>query len=290
MFGVSSMTTELRKVAVKKPGLSLKEADAALWHYGDGFDPYKVEAEHANFVLALENSGAEIYWMGEDDQGNADAVFTYDASLMTPAGAILMSPGKTLRAGEQNLHRTFYMTHDIPIIGEIKNDARAEAGDTLWLDDKTLVIGRGFRTNQAGVDQIVNILRPLGIECHTFDLPYHHGQDACLHLMSLISFVDTFKALVFLPLLPVGLFKLLLSKGFYLINAPSAEFEDSHTLSTNVLALAPGKCIMIDGLPKTREVLQDVGIDIQVFNGVALCIGCEGGPTCLTRPLLRSSQ
>ena len=288
MFGVSSMTTELRKVAVKKPGPSLKEADAALWHYGDGFDPDKVEAVHANFVLALENSGAEIYWMGEDDQGNADAVFTYDASLMTPAGAILMSPGKTLRAGEQNLHRIFYTINDIPIIGEIKNDACAEAGDTLWLDDKTLIIGRGFRTNQAGVDQIVKILRPLGIECHTFDLPYYHGQKACLHLMSLISLVDTFKALVFMPLLPVGLFKLLLSKGFDLINAPSSEFEASNTLSTNVLALAPGKCIMIDGLPQTRKALQDVGVDIQVFDGAALCIGCEGGPTCLTRPLLRA--
>ena len=155
-FGVSSMTTELRKVAVKKPGPSLKKADAALWHYGDEFDPDKVEAVHATFVQALENSGAEVYWMGEDDQGNADAVFTYDASLITPAGAILMSPGKTLRAGEQDLHRKFYSAHDIPIFGEINNDARAEAGDTLWLDDKTLIIGRGFPTNQAGADQIVN--------------------------------------------------------------------------------------------------------------------------------------
>ncbi|MAT88890.1 MAG: amidinotransferase [Aestuariivita sp.] len=288
MFGVSSMTTELRKVAVKKPGPAMKKADAALWHYGNEFDPDKVEAVHAAFVHALENFGAEVYWMGKDDHGNADAVFTYDASLMTPAGAILMSPGKALRADEQDLHRIFYMKHDIPIIGEIRNKARAEAGDTLWLDDKTLIIGRGFRTNQAGVDQIVNILRPIGIECHVFDLPYYQGQDVCLHLMSLISLVDTYKALVYLPLLPVGLWKLLLSKGFTLINAPSSEFKDSHTLNTNVLALAPGKCIMIDGFPQTRTALEDAGIDVQVFDGAALCIGCEGGPTCLTRPLLRS--
>jgi dimethylargininase len=288
MFGVSSMTTELRKVAVKKPGQLLKKAAAAVWHYGDEFDPNKVEAVHASFVQALEDSGAEIYWMADDDQGNADAVFTYDASLMTPAGAILMSPGKTLRAGEQELHRTFYNAQDIPIIGQIKGDARAEAGDTLWLDDKTLIIGRGFRTNQAGVDQMVNILGPLAIDCHVFDLSFYQGKDACLHLMSLISLVDTYKALVYMPLLPVGLWKLLTTKGFDLIGAPSSEFEDSHTLSTNVLALAPGRCIMIDGLPQTRMALSDAGIEVQVFDGAALCIGCEGGPTCLTRPLLRA--
>lgn len=289
MFGVSSMTTKLRKVAVKKPGPSMKKADATLWHYGEEFDPDRVEAIHANFVQSLENFGAEVYWMGKDDQGNSDAVFTYDASLMTPSGAILMSPGKSLRMGEQDLHRIFYKSHGIPIIGEINSESCAEAGDTLWLDENTLIIGRGFRTNQAGIDQIVKLLRPIGIQCHIFDLPFYQGPNACLHLMSLISLVDTRKALVCLPLLPVGLWNFLLSKGFDLINAPYSEFERSNTLSTNVLALLPGKCIMIDGLPQTRMALENAGIDVQVFEGTALCIGCQGGPTCLTRPLLRSS-
>ena len=289
MFGVASMTAPLQKVAVMKPGMSLLTADPEKWHYGPLFDPDKVASIHNDFVQMLQKSGAEVLWMPEDDRGIADAVFTYDASLMTMAGAILMSPGKTLRSGEEAIHREFYKAHNIPVIGEINGQARAEAGDTLWLDERTLVIGRGFRTNQAGVEQLRDIVIPLGVDVHAFDLPVFSGKAACLHLMSLLSLVDTYSALVCLPLLPVGLFELLENKGFSMIEAPYAEFLSSNTLSTNILATAPGECIMLDSLPQTHSALVRNGINVQVFQGDALCIGCEGGPTCLTRPLLRSS-
>ena len=289
MFGVASMTAPLQKVAVMKPGMSLITADPEKWHYGPLFDPDKVAGIHNDFVQMLQKSGAEVLWMPEDDRGIADAVFTYDASLMTMAGAILMSPGKTLRSGEEAIHREFYKAHNIPVIGKITGQARAEAGDTLWLDERTLVIGRGFRTNQAGVEQLKDIVIPLGVDVHAFDLPVFSGKAACLHLMSLLSLVDTYSALVCLPLLPVGLFELLENKGFSMIEAPYAEFLSSNTLSTNILATAPGECIMLDSLPQTHSALVRNGINVQVFQGDALCIGCEGGPTCLTRPLLRSS-
>jgi dimethylargininase len=288
MFGVGSMTAALESVALKRPGPALLNADASLWHYGPGFNPATIEAEHAAFVAILAQSVSEVLWIDGDDAGNADAVFSYDASLMTPMGAILMSPGKRLRAGEQNLHRAFYEKHAIAIIGAIEGDARAEAGDTLWLDESTLIAGRGFRTNKQGLEQLVTIMKSISVQVHTFDLPVYLGSKGCLHLMSLISLVDTKIALVCKPLLPVGLWELLLEKGFTLIEAPFEEFEQSNTLSTNVLATAPGKCIMIDGLPLTRSALSASGIHVQVFNGEALCIACEGGPTCLTRPLLRS--
>jgi len=282
------MTAPLKKVAVKKPGKSLINAKADEWHYGSSFNPKKIENIHASFVQLLRDSGAEVFWMPENDLGIADAVFTYDASLMTPLGAILMSPGKLLRRGEQNIHREFYEDLNIPIIGSIKNGGLAEAGDTLWLDEKTLVIGRGFRTNFEGIEQIRKILSPQGISIHIFDLPVYSGENACLHLMSLISLVDTYSALVCLPLLPVGLLELLKAKKFLIIEAPFCEFENSNTLSTNVLATGPGACIMLDSMPETRAVLDSEGINVSVFKGDSLCIGCEGGPTCLTRPLLRS--
>lgn len=289
MFGVASMTAPLQRVAVMKPGMSLTNANPEKWHYGPLFDPDKVAGIHNDFVQMLQKSGAEVLWMPEDDLGIADAVFTYDASLMTMSGAILMSPGKALRSGEEAIHREFYKAHNIPLIGEITGQARAEAGDTLWLDERTLVIGRGFRTNQAGVEQLRDIVIPLGVDIHVFDLPVFSGKAACLHLMSLLSLVDTYSALVCLPLLPVGLFELLENKGFSMIEAPYAEFLSSNTLSTNILATAPGECIMLNSLPKTHSALIRNGINVQVFQGDALCIGCEGGPTCLTRPLLRSS-
>ena len=287
MFGVSSMTARLYKVAVMQPGRSLIDADPDLWHYGPLFDPNLIKGIHASFVQILKNNDIEIYWIEQHGHNIADAVFTYDASLMTPSGAILMSPGKKLRLGEQKIHQKFYKNLNIDIIGSIKNKGRAEAGDTLWLDNNTLLIGRGFRTNNEGIYQLKKIITPMGIKAHVFDLPTHLGPDACLHLMSLISLVDTSTALVCMELLPTDLLKLLKNRGFRLIEAPYQEFEASNTLSTNVLALKPGSCIMLDGLPQTKKVLLDAGIKIQVFDGDALCIGCEGGPTCLTRPLLR---
>ena len=288
MFGVSSMTATLRKVAVKRPGLSIIDADPNLWHYGEDFNPKKIPNIHKEFVKKLEESGAEVYWMPENDKGIADAIFTYDASLMTPTGAVLMSPGKALRKGEQSLHSDFYKSLGIKIIGAVEGDGRAEAGDTLWLDEKTLLIGRGFRTNQIGAKQVEEIISSMGIDVHVFDLPVYLGDAACLHLMSLISLVDTRIALVCLPLLPVRLLELLEIKGFKLIDAPYEEFKRSNTLSTNILAMAPGECLMLSGLPKTRNALIRAGIKVEVFDGNELCIGCEGGPTCLTRPLLRN--
>ena len=286
-FGVSSMVLPLKKVALLRPGASFLEADTNKWHYSNIFSPDKIQSIYNNFVNLLTNEGVEIYWI-EEDTYIADAIFTYDASLMTSLGAILMSPGKELRKGEQNIHRNFYKHNNIPIIGEITGNATAEAGDTLWLDESSLIVGKGFRTNQEGVNQIKEIMKPLQVDVFQFDIPVYMGTKACLHLMSLISLIDHRKAFVYTPLLPVSLFKLLEKKGFTIINAPEDEFLSSNTLSTNILTISPGKCIMIDGFPKTREILENFGISVQVFNADELCIACEGGPTCLTRPLLRS--
>ncbi len=287
MFGVSSMTATLKKVAVKAPGQSLIKANPKKWHYSKSFDPTLVEGIHKTFVKMLEDSGAKVYYMRGNDYNIADSIFTYDASLMTPRGAILMSPGKRLRKGEQNLHKNFYHKHSIPVIGSIDQNAIAEAGDTLWLNDQTLIIGRGFRTNLDGIEQIKKLLNPQNINVYSFDLPVYLGKSACLHLMSLISLVDTRKALVCLPLLPVGLIELLQKNDFTIIEAPFDEFKKSGTLSVNVLATKPGECIMLDSAPKTLGVLRRSKISVKVFHGDPLCIACEGGPTCLTRPLLR---
>lgn len=286
-FGVASMTAPLREVALRRPGKSIVTAEPSAWNYSEHFDPSKIVSEYDRFVLALENFGVKIHWIKGDDLGNADSVFAYDASLMTPQGAILMSPGKEKRRGEEGLHKSFYINKEIPIIGQIDAPGTAEAGDTLWLDENTVIIGKGFRTNTLGAEQVKDILNSIGITCHIFDLPFYQGKKACLHLMSLISMVDTKSALVYEPLLPVGLWKLLDKKSVKIISAPENEFFESDTLSTNVLAIAPGACLMLDNLPKTAKVLRNSGIKVTTFRAPALCIGCEGGPTCLIRPLYR---
>ncbi|MEM7562671.1 MAG: arginine deiminase family protein [Pseudomonadota bacterium] len=287
MFGVASMTSELRRVALRKPSAAMLDADAAVWHYGPTFDRNKVLDQHAAFSALVEGHGTEVLWMEDHGSEIADAVFTYDASLMTPEGGVLMNPGKPLRKGEQELHRTFYEANGIAVFGEITGDGTMEAGDTCWLDEKTLAIGRGFRTNQAGIEQMTEIMAKQGVTVHAFDLPVYQGAAACLHLMSLVSPVDTRTAVIHETLFPVGLYQLMQSMGYQLINLPADEYEASATLSGNILALAPGVCIMIDGFPHTRAAIESAGVQVSVFNGEALCIGCEGGPTCLSRPILR---
>ena len=154
-YGVSSMVAPLQRVALHAPGNTLRNADAHQWHYGDSFDPKELGKDYRKFVSYIERAGVEVLWMPENTE-SADAVFTYDASLMTPRGAILMNPGKMLRKGESDLHRLFYQAMNIPVIGQVTGDATCEAGDTLWLDDKTLLIGRGYRTNEAGIIQMRN--------------------------------------------------------------------------------------------------------------------------------------
>ena len=225
--------------------------------------------------------------MTPEDNKIADSIFTYDASFMTPKGAILLSPGKPLRKGEEKIHEAFYKKNNIPIIGKLSGLAIAEGGDMFWLDKETLVIGKGFRTNQEGIEQIKRVLSALHVKVVPFDLPFFKGPDACLHIMSLISVVDKNKALTYSPLLPIGLVQLLEKKGYNLIEAPEYEFISSEGLNINVLAIEPGVCVMISGFPKTKEALEKNGVKVYTFDGDSLCIGCEGGPTCLTRPILR---
>ena len=287
-LGVSSMTSNLKTVGMLKPMEALRAANPAKWHYGQSFDPTTIDSDYLSFIKLLTKLDVEILWMTPKDNKIADSVFTYDASFMTKNGAILLSPGKPLRKGEEKIHEDFYVSYKIPIIGKTYGFAVAEGGDMFWLDDETLVIGKGFRTNQIGIEQIKRILTPFNVEVISFDLPFFKGSEACLHMMSLISIVDKKKALVHVSLLPTSLVLLLKKRGYELIEAPEDEFISSEGLNINVLAVRPGICVMIAGFPQTKKALEASGVTVHTFDGNSLCIGCEGGPTCLTRPIFRS--
>lgn len=286
-FGVSSMVTPLRRVAMRAPGSAISNADPQIWHYTKEIDGAALDRQYREFVALIESSGAEILWLDDDDDGLADSIFTYDPSLITPAGAILMNPGKELRREEVELHAEFYRQRGIPIIGRIESPARAEGGDCFWLNDRTLALGRGFRTNQAGIEQLCALLNPQGIESIAFDMPVYLGEQACLHLMSVVSALSENLALVYAPLMPVSLFQTMREMGYRLLEAPVDEFETGGGLNLNLLATAPMQAIMLDGFPKTLKLLRDAGCEVSVFRGDELCIPCEGGPTCMTRPILR---
>ena len=287
LFGSQEMSAPLQRVLMRRPGPSLINADPARWHYDPTFDGAKAVEQYGEFARLVERSGAEIIWLDDQGDGLADAMFTHDPSLMSDQGAIILRMGKPLRAAEPALHERAYAERQIPILGRIEAPGTVEGGDCVWLDARTLVVGRGVRTNQAGIDQLGALLAPHGIAVLGFDLPLWQGEDACLHLMSVISPLADDLALVFAPLLPAAFYQLLKARGIRLIEAPADEFHASNGLSLNVLPTSPGKVIMVEGFPATRAAMEAAGCTVSTFAADALCIACEGGPTCLTRPVLR---
>ncbi|MCU0832670.1 MAG: arginine deiminase family protein [Rhizobiaceae bacterium] len=286
--GCQEMAKPLRRVLMRRPGDSLVNADPAFWHYGAGFDGAKAVAQYEAFADLVGSSGAEIVWLEDKGDGLADAMFTHDPSLMTDKGAIILRMGKPARMAEPALHEAAYRAAGIPILGRIEAPGTVEGGDCVWVRPDILAIGRGVRSNQAGIAQMAALLAPLGITVLGFDLPFGAGVEACLHLMSIISPLADDLALVHLPMLPFAFWELLTQSGITLVAAPEAEFAASNGLNLNVLPLAPREVVMVDGFSGTRRAMEEAGCIVRAFDASALCIPCEGGPTCLTRPILRA--
>ena len=252
------------------------------FHHRPDFSP--AQAQHEILCRELKSVGAEVLEPATALDLSLDAVYTHDASLATDFGLILMHPGKPNRIAEGESQRFFADRAGIPIFGKIAAPGTTEAGDMVWLDSKTLLIGHGYRTNAAGIAQMRSLLAPKGIEVLSAPLPYGPGPSACLHLMSLISLLDEHTALVDLPWLAVETVELLQARGFRFIEIDASE---RGTLACNVLALGEKRLLAIAENRKTNERLRQAGLDVRTFSGSELCINGSGGPTCLTRPLLR---
>lgn len=287
-FGAQSMAAPLRHVLMRSAASAMRGADPKRWHYGPGFDPAKAARQHAALAELVAASGARIEWLPDEVDGLADSVFTHDPSLMTDYGAVILSMGKALRRDEPELHEAAYRRLGVPVLGRIGGAGQVEGGDCVWVDRTSLAVGRGVRTNQDGIQQLANLLAPRGIAVYGFDLPLWQGEEACLHLMSVISPLADDLALVHAPLLPVAFYQMLKARGIRLVEGDPDEFAASHGLSLNVLPTSPRDVIAVAGFPMTRAAMEAAGCTVRTFEADALCIACEGGPTCLTRPMLRA--
>jgi N-dimethylarginine dimethylaminohydrolase len=288
-FNGHSMVGALERVMVCSP-------QTAGWNQPDRVAIWKTLGFHhePNFAIAqsqhealcreLEAAGADVVEMPAAPNLTLDAVYTHDASLPTDCGLILMRPGKANRVAEAARHRSFCESLEIPTLGAITTPGTTEAGDIVWLDAKTILIGRGSRTNAAGIRQMRDLLAPKSVEVLSAPLPYAAGPSACLHLMSLMSLLDEHTMLVDLPWLAVETVELLKSRGFNFIEIDATERD---TLACNVLALGNNRLLAIAENCKTNARLREAGFEVRTFSGKELCVNGGGGPTCLTRPLLR---
>ncbi len=284
-WGGQSMVAPLQSVLVRPPAPPIAGQDITDFGYPRVVDHARAEREHEAFRQLLAAAGAEVIVSGPDDAGLLDAIFAYDPSLITDAGAVLLRPGKDVRLPEVALAERSYAELGIPVIGRIESPGTVEGGDTLWLDHQTLAVGRGYRTNDEGIRQLRTILEPAGITVMTVDLPHWRGPGECLHLMSLISPVAERLAVVYLPLMSVPFVEELRRRGWSFIEMPDEEFE---TLGCNVLALQSRHVLVCDGSPITRARLEVAGCTVVAYTGDEISHNRAGGPTCLTRPILRA--
>lgn len=272
------MTGQLRRVLVRPPG------GLDRWReYGWRSEPDAegIATEHETFRAELEAAGAEVV-VADPVEDNPDAVYVYDPAIVAERGAVLLNPGKEGRRGEVEVMSRDLEAADIPVVGRLEPPALAEGGDTLWLDERTLLVGIGYRTNMDGARALVAALPEVNVLI--FDLPHHHGPSEVLHLMSLISPLDSNLALVYLPLMPTRLVELLHERAIDLIEVPDEEFD---SMGCNVLALAPRVALALEGNLQTKRRMQAAGVEVRTYRGEELSRKGDGGPTCLTRPLAR---
>jgi dimethylargininase len=272
------MTGPLERVLVRRPG-GLERWREFGWRRAP--DPVRIAEEHEALCALLEQAGAEVV-VAEPLDGVPDAVYVHDPAAVVDGRAILLRPGKESRRAEIAPLGRELEAAGIEIVACLSEPACAEGGDMLWLDGQALVVGRGYRTNEAGIEALRGALPEADVIA--VDLPHWRGREEVMHLLSLVSPVADDVALVYPPLLPVRLVELLEERGIDFVEVPDEEFE---SMGCNVLALAPRRVLALDGNPETRRRLEAAGVEVLVYSGEELSRKGDGGPTCLTRPLLR---
>jgi N-dimethylarginine dimethylaminohydrolase len=247
-------------------------------------DFQQAKAEYQSFEDLLKKDSPEIKHFPPYNSVSIDSIYCRDAAIATDFGMIICNMGKPARVHEPEAERLAFEKDGINILGIIKSPGTVEGGDVAWLDDKTLAIGHTYRTNEEGIRQIKSLLTPHGINVITVDLPHYKGPTDVFHLMSILSPVDKNLAVVYSPLMPIVFRNELLTRGFELIEVPDQEFDG---MGCNVLAIAPRVCLMVSGNPKTKTALENAGCIVYEYNGNEISVKGGGGPTCLTRPMVR---
>lgn len=280
-FGAQSMTAPLHEVLVKRPGEAFGRAHDNPDH---GFlhpvDLTEARRQHDGFCTVLHGLGVAVHQL-EAETSSPDLVYTFDPALVTDRGVIVLRSGKPTRRGEEAAVEAWAQEHDIPVLGRLESPATADGGDTFWLRPDLFCVGRSLRTNDAGTRRLRELV---GGDVRVFDVPYANGPAECLHLLSVISPISDDLAAVFLPQLPAGLHELLREHSVDLVPVPEHELQ---TQGCNILAVRPGVVVMVEGNPVTQRALLDRGCEVHTFPGGEVCINGSGGPTCISRPILR---
>ena len=280
----------IRRLVLKKPrdAFRSKELIDEQWrrlNYDSAPDLDRALVEYEAFSGLFHRFGVEIHYLPGAPNTGLDSIYVRDAAIVSDRGAILCNMGKSARSEEPAAQAAAFHDLGVPVLGAVSGEGTVEGGDVTWIDERTLAVGRGYRTNDEGIRQLRELLGDTIDEMIVVPLPHWRGPSDVFHLMSILSPVDVDLSLVYSPLMPVPFRETLLHRGIELVEVPEPEF---FTMGINVLAIAPRVCVMIEGNPVTKSRLEERGVEVLEFSGKEICAKGAGGPTCLTRPLERA--
>jgi N-dimethylarginine dimethylaminohydrolase len=288
-FGSFNNWGTLKKVAIRTSAVAFNsdariDAEWKKLNYHSRPDLKGANTEYAAVEKMLAATGAEVIRLPDGDGLTLDSLYAHDALVITPRGLVRPHMGKPARRLEPKVNGAYLESLGFPVVGEITAPGLLEGGDLVWIDRNTLLAGIGYRTNQEGANQLAK-LAGSDVNVLSFDMPHYKGKSDVFHLMSVLSPLDADLALVYLPLMPVRLVEFLESRSIKFVHVPEQEFD---TMGCNVLALGPRHAIMVEGNPETERRLREAGVKVEAFKGYEICRKGEGGPTCMTRPLVRA--
>ena len=288
-YGAQDMVSPLKIVLMMKPQKYMSKVNHKKWGYDPSLNQKILEKNYKDFLKIIKNFGTKIVYLNSNKNNNElyDSIFTHDPSLVIDRGAILLNMGKKLRKKEIYEHKKLFDSNKIPIIGQIKNKGTVEGGDCLWINKKTLLVGQSSRTNDEGIKQLKILLKKFDIKLIPIKLPINKNTNSCFHLMSIVSMLDEDLLIGSYKYMSEKLLSILKKNKINVIKIPESDYKKSKTLAINILALSPRNLVLLDGFHKTSEILDKHKCKLNFFSGNELCIKAEGGPTCLTRAILR---
>ena len=289
-YSCHNMVNPIKKIILKHPKDAFKDQETinkqfSRLNYFEAPNFNKAISDYDKFVSLLISFDIELHFLPKDNSTSIDSIYTHDPCVVSNNGVILCNMGKKARLAEPNTMEDYFKSIQMPILGRIKAPGTLEGGDVVWIDEKTIAVGEGYRTNKEGIKQLKHLLSDQVENVISVPIPHWSGPEDCLHLMSNISPVDHNLYLVYSRLLPVPFRKYLLDRNIELIDVPDEEYE---SMGCNVLAVAPRKVIMINGNLITKQLLEKKDIEVYTYDGAEISIKGAGGPTCLTRPFVRS--
>ncbi len=287
-FGSFNNWGKLKRVAIRDidAGFVSDTKIDAEWkdlNYHSRPDLSLARKQYEALERTIRNAGANVIKLPADPALTLDSIYTHDALVVTPRGLVMPRMGKMQRRKEADVNGSALAKLGFPIAGLIGGEGKLEGGDLVWLDEHTLMAGVGYRTNQEGLRQLSNLMGN-GVEVLSFDMPHYKGKSDVFHLMSCLSPLDKDLAVVYPPLMAARLVECLESRGIKFVEVPQNEFD---SMGCNVLALGPGHALMVDGNPETKRRMEAAGVKVEIYEGSEISRKGEGGPTCLTRPLVR---